>query len=299
MGFMKRKKREKTSSKAKYFIFYILLGLFCAAIFSVFVYFKLKKSDFLFLSRANFVFVDQENIPLIFSFEDKNGLILTLPVHDKFRVTRGFGEYELRKVFALGELEKKGGELISETLQENLPVAIFGYFYDEKNEVSVYLKSPQKIFFKVFYRSLKGELKTNLNKFDLLVLLIKSLRVNSSLVKLKNFDGEAGDLFKDRKIREESISIEVLNATEQSGLAQRISKLFDRSGGRIVRIADAPEKQDSCRILTGKDPESSYTLRWIKYLYNCPVEQIGNGEVRADITVIFGENYWKNEGKKW
>ncbi len=295
----KKRTKKKEVKAANFFVFFVFLGLFFGLIFSVLVYLKLKTSSFLSLNRVNFVFIDKEKNPFVFSFEEQNGLVLTLPVYNKFRVTRGFGEYELRKVYALGELEGKGGELLAETLQENIPVAIFGYFYDEKSKADFYLNSSRRLFFKIFFRGLKGELKTNLSKVDLIVLLVKSLRINSSLVKLVNYNGEAGDFFKDRKIREESLSIEVLNATEQSGLAQRMSRLFDKSGGRIVRIADAPEKQERCRIITGKDPRESYTLRWIRYIYDCPVEQIGNEEARADVTIVFGENYWKNEGKKW
>jgi hypothetical protein len=293
---MKRKKRDKNKNP-KFLIIFFIFGFLSALVFFLFIYLKLKKSELLFLSRANFVFIDQEKVPLIFSFEGKNGLILTLPTYDKFRVTRGFGEYELRKVFALGELDKKGGELVSETLEENVPVAIFGYFYDEENKMDSYLKSPRSIFFKVFYRGLRGEIKTSLDKFDLLLLLIKSIKISPSLVELKNYEPERGDLFKDKKMREESLSIEVLNATEQSGLAQRIAELFEKSGGRVVRIADAPQKQENCRIVTSENP-TSYTFKWIKQLYHCPVE-MENGEARADITIILGENYWKNEGEKW
>lgn len=294
---MKKIKRQKPKPNVRYLIAFLIFGSLCSLFVTLSVYLKLRKSDLLFLSRLNFVLIDREKIPLVFSFEEKSGIILTLPVHDKFRVTRGFGEYELRKVFALGELDKRGGELVSETLEENIPVAAFGYFYDEENNIDDYLKSPQKMFFKVFYRSFKGRIRTDLGKRDLFLLLVKSFMIDSAQVRLENYVPDRSDLFKDKKIREESLSIEVLNATEQSGLAQRVAKLFDKSGGRVVRIADAPQKQESCRIITSKSL-TSYTFRWIKSLYSCPVEQVGNGEARADITVILGENYWKNEGEK-
>ncbi len=117
-------------TKIKWQTWLVLVFLIFVVSFFIFLNLSLRKSDFFWLSRLNFVYANAEEV-LIISMEGKKGKVVSLSSKEKLSVSRGLGEYELGKVYALGELEEKGGELLEETVQQNKNAAIFGYFYGD------------------------------------------------------------------------------------------------------------------------------------------------------------------------
>lgn len=267
----------------------LFLLLFCA----MGVCLKLGKSDLDFLSRATFVLIREGGAPLVFSFEGDSGFILLLPKDLRVQTTRGFGEYELGKVYPLGELEGKGSILLRETLQETLSAPVFGFFKD-----SSVGESPELIP-KVFLNALLGKNQTDLSKADLVWLYLKARKIDKSKVNKISYGSGAAEAFKDRRVREESLSFEVLNATDHSGFAQASAKLLDHCGGRVVRIADAPQKQQKCEFLVSSKVARSYTVRWLKLIYPCAVRELAADVFRADVSLVLGEEYWKKWSEKW
>ena len=257
-------------------------------------YFQFKKSIFNFLGRTTFVLVDKKNNLWVFSLEGDSGSILSLPENLKVMATRGFGEYELGKVFPLGELEGKGSVLLRETLQEVLHAPVFGFFQDS----SVSSFTPNLIS-KVVQNAIFKRSRSDLSRDDLLFLYLKTRRLDKTKVKMISLESDLGEVFKDRKIREESLAFEVLNATDHLGFAQASASLLDRCGGRIVRISDASQKQPKCEILASSSALSSYTVNWLKLIYPCEIKELINDTGRVDISLILGEEYWKKWSEKW
>lgn len=293
---MKRNNRKKEIIKSPVlflgFLVFLLLLIFVATKIVI----SFKNAPIREFSRTSFVLIDRKGEFIIFSLEKKLGQIYFLPSEEVI-VSRGFGKYEWRKVFGLGELEKKGGQLVSETIQKNLSVAIFGYFYDENKEIDFYRKDSTMLFQKVFWQALNGKIKTNLEKLDLFLLYLRALNINKNLLKLNdNYSDQK--IFSDSKIGQESLALEVLNATSHNGLAQETTNFLEKSGGRVVRNVDALEQQENCEIKAGEDFGESYTLLWIKRFFPCRITFNKNGS-RADISIILGEDYWKNQVDKW
>lgn len=293
----RRKKRTPKQSKKKWFSVWLAV-LFLALVFCLIKgYFWLFSADLRSFNRLNFVFIDRQNEPLVFSFQEREGIVLTLPAGDKTLVPHGFGEYELKKVYALGELEGKGGALLSQTVEELLAVPIFGYFKSEKSLINSFLSEPKAFIVSIFWQSWQGKLKTNLRRQDLLWLYFKARKIDKALIKVRNFSAQELMDFQDKGLREEALSIEVLNATDGVGLAQKTARFLENSGARVVRIDDADQRREECLIVAGSG--NSYTLSWLRRVYPCRVEQRGKGAARAEISLILGQNYWKPKAEKW
>lgn len=291
------KKNSKRNPKKKNFPFFGLF-LFVLLVFLLTgLFLSLKKSPFYFLRRVNFVLVTGEKEVAVFSFQDDEGLVLDLPGRSRVEVTRGFGVYELGKVYSLGELERKGGKLLKETVQENFSIPVFGYFYDSA-PLDYYSLNSKKFFSRIFWQSLRGKIKTDLNWYDLILLHFRTNKLKTINVKAGDFKN-AEDLFKDKALREESCSIEILNSTDHDGLAQQAAKLPERAGARIIRTADAQEEQKDCLLFMPKNMAKKYTEHWLGLVFGCRVEEFREEGGRADFTLVVGENYWKKLSEKW
>ena len=271
-------------------IFFLLAGL---CIGGVKFFFELKRSVFWDLQRVNLVVVShQSNKTAIISFSDKKGKIFVLPEEKQVEVVRGFGLYKLGKVFALGELEKKGGLLLKETVQENFKIPVFGYIFEENLDFSRLKKN--------FWPVKKKNRQTDLSFEDLLILFIKTKFIPE--FSTENFrEDQLEDNFVDADIRDEAIPVEILNGTEHQGLAQKAFLQWENIGGRVVRVADSNlEGQPECKILFTDKVRESYSLKIMKEIYDCKSEQAGEiQQGRVDLSLTLGENYWKKIREKW
>lgn len=291
-------KNRNKNSPQKFFPFAVLIFFIILFSLSTALYLSFRKSPFFFLQRVNFVLATKKGLVMVFSFQNKEGLILNLLEKNKVIVTRGFGEYDLGNVYPLGELEKKGGLLLAETVQENFSLPVFGYFYDPTNFDYHQLKS-KKFFSRVFWHSLRGNIKTDLKWYDLALLYLRLNKLNDNAVRVKDFQGETADFFKDKVLRGESYSIEILNSTDHFGLAQRVSQLLEKAGARVIRIADSSEPQEDCLLSASKDLSKRYTFSWLSLVFGCQVKYANEKIGRADFTLIISEKYWKKLNEKW
>lgn len=287
-----RKKKENKSIKIILIVGFIILISVIVFGYFYLVYKNLKYSH---LSRLTLVDLGMNNQVTLFSFEDNRGIIVDLPVNERITLAHGFGEYELGKVFALGELEKKGGILLVKSLENWLSIPIFGYFAGEK-----VTEKQDRFITDIIWQAILGKNKTNLSKLELFFVYLKAKKINELQVKVMGEETNLKDTFKDKRLREESFSVEVLNATDHSGLAQKAAVFLENAGGRVVRIADSEKKEDSCQLLINSNLKESYTLFWLKTVYNdCRFGEKESDSVRTDITLVLAEDEWKKWNEKW
>lgn len=291
--------REERNRKKRALLFWGMMIFFLVSTsFSVKLYLGLRKSLFWSLGRSTFALATGRQELLVFSLHDSEGLVLKLPKEKKIQLTHGFGQYEWGKVYQLSQQEKRGGLLLKEAVWENLSVPIFGYFYDKSGDDYSKIK-PKSFFNLVFRRALKGEVKTDLNKFDLAILYLKSKRLNERKITVEDFEENLEVDFKDKKLRKEQSSIEIFNSTEYSGLAQKTARLLENAGGRVVRVADIEKREENCLLLLQNKAKQSYTYFWLVSVFGCRTGSEDFTEGRADITLIIGEEYWKKLNEKW
>ncbi|MBL7158890.1 LCP family protein [Candidatus Microgenomates bacterium] len=186
----KRAKKKKEGSLKRWFF---VLGAIC-------LFFILGKLIFSYRKRIwkngrlNFVLASKPVLFFSLSPEEKSLTIVKIPQETYVEVTRGFGAYKIESVYPLGELEKKGGELLIETTQEflGIPVEAYARFYNFQFPISNFqlnkegfiqakrkiaswgvLLRPRKVL-----QFLKEDLETNLSYWDIVKIWLAFKKVN-------------------------------------------------------------------------------------------------------------------------
>lgn len=291
--------KDSSPRKTKAVFFWLaLVALLILVSFLVRIGLQIVRSPLRILQRVNLVAMIGQQ-PIVFTFTDSEGLAWILPAKEKVIVPYGFGEYELGKVYDLGELEKKGGLLLQGTVSNFLSASLFGYFVEVKDGQGGETKPPLWLKGQL-WQTIKGKAKTNLNKVDAAILFWRLKGINEDSWRVRDYSLSQSEIFKDGKIREESLTMEILNTTDHFGLAQQAGELLEKAGGRVIRVTDAERVENNCRLEVAKEKERSYTLFWLRLVYpQCPVTFRENTAGRAEISLILGEENWKKQSEKW
>ena len=203
----------------------------------------------------------------------KKQLVWEVPSDLVVEVPSGYGPYQLKKVFTLGELDKKGGELLLKTTSN-----LFGL------KVSAY----------------RVEGKTNLSWWDSLRInwLNRTKAYQTSRLDLSGQMGRIDQIVNeslfDQVIAREAVPVAVLNATGVAGEANQVARLITNLGGQVVTIGNSEAGQDESEIwIVSDDLKSSVTLAFLESITgtkNVKVEPKAI-QYRADIVVIVGKRY--------
>lgn len=294
---MKRKKKVYIKVlKVLLVLLFLLLGFFC-----VNTYRNFNKSFFNRLARINLVITNSRDFNAVFSAEGSISFLLTLVPTEKIILARGFGEYRIGKIYGLGELDQKGGELLSQSIQEFWSIPIFGYLESTTLNETKFLEGKQGEMKRLVKSCIFGNCKTNLRRFNLVILYLNLLKTDNNDIVFKKIGiGEKINLLKDKKIRDEALAIEVLNSTDHAGLAERAKNLIENIGGRAIRLSQSEKPLNNCKMVVKPDLITAYTVNFLKAIYGCDIEKSNeDASNRADVTLILGEGYWKKVSEKW
>ncbi|HEX8932168.1 MAG TPA: LytR C-terminal domain-containing protein, partial [Patescibacteria group bacterium] len=123
-------------------------------------------------------------------------------------------------------------------------------------------------------------LKTNLTIFDVWRLLWESQKtINNQTVKAlalvddqRRNDKSVSDIFTDDKVFADNISIQIINASNIPGVANRLERELSNLGFNIISVTTSRDPSDVSKIrYFGNE---SYTLTKLKRLLNLPKEQV-------------------------
>lgn len=242
--------------------------------------------------------------------------LVKIPEKTLIEVTHGFGKYRLESIYGLGLIENRGGELLVDSIQESFGIPIDGYILTEKD--------PQSSMTKIIIESIQKKTSTNLGRLTLLRLWwqISKLRADqikefslapeNGLRRVGQADGLTafefdpdktdqflGGCFKEPNIRQEDLTIAILNATDHLGLAQRVARLVSNIGGRVVIIGDFEQKINDCQIWVSAGVNKSQTFSRFSKIYHCQLKPGPVSEMRADLVIVLGEKYWQKLTEKW
>lgn len=92
--------------------------------------------------------------------------------------------------------------------------------------------------------------------------------------------------FKDPTIISEKKSIEIINATETSGLGNRLANYISNIGGNVILVKSDDLQNKSKIIYQGSE---GYTVRRINKFLNLPTENSGKNEV-ADVIIVIAKD---------
>jgi len=290
--------------------FFLIIGFFFYQVKS------LRPSVWDGSSRINFVFSAQT--VAVASLETGNNLVIfKLPENLYLEVFHEFGQYQLGSVYELGKLEGKGGELLGETVQEYLGVPIGGYIRIANSKWQIV--NSKKFILNWLILSTLGRGETNFSQWDLLRFWwsIKSLRSDkvifidleeTNILSEKRLPDESlifeteffrldelvGKYFKNSRIEKEGIEVEILNATEHLGLANRVARLVMNMGGEIISIGNADNKIRNSKFeIRNEEIKKSYTVRKLEKVLGIKAEIGEMDKSRADLLILIGEDYWE------
>ena len=304
------------------------------AVVGIKVYGSFSRSIWDGKSRLNLVLANEK--VSIFSLDplERTAVFLSIPPQTFIDVIHGYDLYRVETIYKLGQLENhKGGELLAESLQENLGIPIDAYASISNFKFQI---SNFKAYILECFKFLLGNGQTNLTKWDLLRLWWETRRVRQDKIAVVDLqeeavlkeivfaDGSKGfeiekekmekiaqKIFKDQKLRQEDLPIAILNSTSHSGLAERGARIIKNIGGRVVQIGNTENsklpalpagRQNSnskCEVRSKKTHQKSYTVKKLVKIFNCRWGGEDLADYRAEVVLILAEDYWKKLEEKW
>lgn len=253
----------------------------------------------------------------------KSATLLVLPNQTYLQVAHGFGQWELRSIYDLGQSSVLGGEnLLTDSLSLNLGLFIDGYIEFGDNmkdkEPGKLLEYLQKGPFNIF--DTLSKVKTDLTIWQLIKLKTALSSVRFDKIKIIDFaknntldpiqlpDGTSVlsmDLTRvdsvlsglvDPKIRSEALTISVYNATSHISLAQRAARLITNIGGNVIITGNVNFQSDKTYVFGDQAVASSVTLKRLIQVFNSDKifpSGFDSASSRAQINIILGEDYYR------
>ena len=275
--------------------------------------------------NLNFVILSQSVSLAVLNPKENLINLINIPPQTLIEVPGGFGSWQLRSIYGLGESEEKGrgGYFIKHSLANFLGIPIDGFL---KFDAEFGQKSPQRIIEVLRKNPLPSfqalsNLSTDLTLWELvrIKLAIQKIRFDQ----VKNLDSiflsvleredlpdgtqvYTGDPQKvdsisqtlfDPAIRGENLSIAVFNATKTAQLAQQAKRMIANMGGNVI-VATNAQKLTKRSQVRGQD---SKTLERLKGLFDLGCSKdpkcdkivesdLGLAASRAQVLVILGED---------
>lgn len=252
-----------------------------------------------------------EKISLI-SFSPKKGEIVIVNIPDELflEAAHGFGNWQLRSIYGLGESQKEigGNKLLKDSLSSffALPIEVV-----VEGDLALMISQKQLSPIKTL-----AKLKSDLSLFDLIRLQFGLSKVRFDKIKEINLDQDFGlekdiladgtvvysadfirlDQFlsevSDPAIVSEHKTIAVFNSTNHPLLAQKAARLITNLGGDVIIVSNGKNKYQK----TATFGEKSKTLERIKQIFEAN-DTIGPEDEdlvssRAQINLFLGEDFF-------
>jgi len=187
----------------------------------------------------------------------------------------------------------KIGRRINGDLSRNLEVPIDGIIVYDKNF------NDSKITSSLLSGMFFGNKIYKMTSFDLAQLTLFSRRVQKSSIYVRNFTNDYSPTqkfnilyltFKDPLIFTENQSIEIINATDEFGLGNRLATFISAIGGNVIFVK-GDEIQEKSKITYNN--KETYTVKRIKSAINFPAIKTKEQGV-ADVIIVIGKDALKN-----
>jgi|GEM_PF-6278936 len=320
-----QEKKYKKRNKNFFYFFVIFLSILLSLIVLLGLAIKKEFNKTVWDRNSKISFVLNTNPVAVSTLDPKENtiLIIIFPQDIYEETPNNLGTYKLTSLWKLGNLEKKQGLILAKTLQNTIGTPIDGWIgindswniteNPTKNDINLYKKKISNLnsFTKIFKNYFSNNFRTNFSIFDILSLRNSISNIRSDKIVILNLgkldvtyklnlpDGSKGkmidknllenitqNIFEDKNIKKEGLSINVKNATNIIGLGAKFSRIINKLGAQVVKIDNTPEKDQSI-CYTSKEFINSFTLVRIKKFTNCDILE---KEIKdADIEVIIGK----------
>lgn len=256
-------------------------------------------------SRFNFVLSSQTETAFVsLDAESGKATVVNIP-RDLLilSVAHGYGQYPIGKVFEVGQLDSRGGEVLSDTVSLFLGVGVDGF-------VRLAGFSPERLREAIVNPDFVLTSKSNLSAWERFQLAREMFNLRFDKIKVFELSGKTEDLllpdgssakfylpedldrlllgsFAEEKIVKEGARVAVVNTTEVAGLGSAFTRVISSLGATVVDVTTDEKNFKECKIETSKILANSETVRRIADVLNCEVS-VDLGQGRADVTVFLG-----------
>lgn len=322
MAIKKRNIRQKKSRRLNLCFF----GGFLALIICIFIWqsFRIIRSAVWDgRSQINLIVSAQDLYFVSFSPGEGGLAVVSIAPEIYVEASYGYGSYPFKSVYDLGEIDKRGGQVLSATAQEFFAAPIDGWLYipEGKLNLNQAQEAREKIATLLWNSTaeIEGEkIRTNLNFWDKIRLWWKIKDVRANRIKYlylgekqftesqdspedrshdKGFydalDRDLKPLLIQEQIREEALKVDILNSTDKAGLGNRIGRFINNLGSEVINIDNQKESRDRCLIVVKKINESKLTVQKLRKIFSCDIEVNESIDSRGDLIFIIGKDYWE------
>lgn len=298
------RRRSRSSPLGSILILLILLG---AGVFLVWKFFPMvSTSRFSRFDRFNLALATPKVALISLDKTSKTAVVVLFP--DNLHLTEtyhGYGQYEVNKIYTVGELDHRGGEVLAGTLEEFLGIPIDTYWQSTLtfNDTKKFFRDPQVLLNGKSSLSLFDRLQFALAIFQMRFDKIKVVDLGSLASPLILADGskalfiekdildnQLGGLFYENTPREENLRLTVVNSTEYDGLGNRAARILGNIGTTVVSVSSTSPTLPTCQVISSLKARSSVTLQRIINTFKCALLNKEEDD-RADLTIILGEDY--------
>lgn len=223
-------------------------------------------------------------------------------------VAHGYGQYPIGKVYEVGQLDLRGGEVLSDTVAIYLGVPVDGYLrladFSTTDLKANFMNIPNLLNAKsdvnLWDRLLMAKALTGL-RFDRVKVVDLSpkseplLLADGSSAKViisEDLDKLVDGIFVEEDVLKEDLRVQVVNTTEISGLGNSFARLVSGLGATVIDVTSEDGNLDLCRIEASKKLIKSKTVKRIAEISKCEIRE--NADMgRADVTVFLGADQGK------
>jgi anionic cell wall polymer biosynthesis LytR-Cps2A-Psr (LCP) family protein len=273
-------------------------------------------------SRQTYVIVSDPVIVASWSDADRILTLMSFPSDILAEGTHGYGTYSLDAFWRLGEIDKKDGTVLAESMSEALGIPVDGYIGPRIGTFSHgadMLGAVKSIFsLRNVFGILGGRYRTNIpfgmfinlawrlnfsrpdrvNTYDFTqhtsAVAVDSVLPDGSTVKIldpQRLDAQLNTVFEDETVRRESVTVAVYNTMDMPSLGGRVGRLLTNLGVSVVTVGNDTPEVDACGMQGSAAALKSKSADVIVAVLGC--KRTVEEETRADLIIRIGASYAK------
>lgn len=221
------------------------------------------------------------------------------------KLAHGYGQYKISKIYAVGELDHRGGQVVKDTLSDFVGVPVDAYVTSSRDnrDAKAFFRSLDFIFRDqsdlnlweriTFARNFSSVRFDRIKRIDVLEVAQKTTLADGStglVVLPEQLDSLLSGTLNWDSLVNERVRVDVVNSTEVAGLGNRAARVLSNIGVSVVSVDSSDKSIKSCQVIANKDVQKSKTVMLIKSVFNCEIAS-GHTNNLWDAQIILGSDY--------
>ncbi len=214
-----------------------------------------------------------------------------IPGNTIVKTAFGYGDYQLKNVYLLGQIDARGGEILARTVQDNLGIAVKGW--QVKNHSNMTWRDKLKIW---WWQRFKRNYHLQTNLEDEAVMEPGALADGSKIWRL--VPSKLGELVNtatfSQVIANENLTLTLLDSSGAQIDMGQVSRLLTNHGLQVVTASVAKSEPSDKTFLTVKNGDrlKSNSVIWLKVVFpQAEVKVEPQKDFWSDLVLSLGTDY--------